>query len=107
MVKREDIIENVRSFVQEIISSGVPIDKAILFGSYSKNNFNVDSDVDVALVSPNFNGFGYEDRKFFSKINIKREFAAIETKTFPSSYFANGDPFINEILNTGIVVHTS
>ena len=107
MVKREDIIENVRSFVQEIISSGVPIDKAILFGSYSKNNFNVDSDVDVVLVSPNFNGFGYEDRKLFSKINIKREFATIETKTFPSSYFANGDPFINEILDTGIVVHTS
>ena len=107
MVKREDIIENVRSFVQEIILSGVPIDKAILFGSYSKNNFKVDSDVDVALVSPNFNGFGYEDRKFFSKINIKKEFATIETTTFPSSYFANGDPFIDEILKTGIVVYSS
>jgi predicted nucleotidyltransferase len=107
MLDRKDIIEKVQLFIQEIILLGVPIDKAILFGSYAKNTFNLDSDIDLALVSPKFNGFGFEDRKFFSKINIKKEFIAIETKTFPSDYFEMGDPFINEIKECGIVVYES
>jgi predicted nucleotidyltransferase len=105
MPNQQDIIKKVQLFVNEIILNGVPIDKAILFGSYANNNYDINSDIDVALVSPNFNGFGFEDRKFFSKINIKKEFVDIETKTFPTAYFEKGDPFIKEILCSGKVVY--
>lgn len=105
MPNQQDIIEKVKLFVKEIILNGVPIDKAILFGSYSNNSYHNNSDIDVALVSPNFNGFGFEDRKLFSKINIKKEFSEITTKIFPTAYFEKGDPFIKEILRSGIVVY--
>ena len=87
MLTREEVIRKVQLFTQEILSSGVPLERVILFGSYAKNKANNDSDIDVALVSTIFNGFGYEDRKHFSKINIKKYFVDIETKTFPSAYF--------------------
>lgn len=101
MYSRELAIEKAKKFVTQIIANGIPIEKAILFGSYSKNTMNEDSDIDVALVSPVFSGFGYEDRKFFSKINIQSAFMDIETKTYSSKYFEQGDPFIEEILRTG------
>lgn len=105
MLTRAEVIAKVELFVEAIVSSGVSLDRVILFGSYAKNKATDDSDIDVALVSPIFNGFGYEDRKYFSKINIKKQFVDIETKTFPSAYFEEGDPFIAEILQTGIELY--
>ena len=107
MLTRENVIEKVRLFAKEILDSGVPLDKVILFGSYSKGKQNPDSDIDVVLVSDIFTGFGYEDRKHFSRINIRKEFIEIETKTYPSRYFEKGDPFIKEISKTGVEVYSS
>lgn len=107
MLTRNDIINKVQLFTNQILLTGVPLDRVILFGSYAKDNATNNSDIDVALVSNIFSGFGFEDRKHFSKINIKKEFLEIETKTFPTSYFENGDPFTNEIINTGIEIYNS
>ncbi len=49
--------ENIRDIVQEYLkdlSSEIKIDKAILFGSYAKGNYNVDSDIDLAIFSDLF-----------------------------------------------------
>jgi|DEB19_MinimDraft_2_1074335.scaffolds.fasta_scaffold182296_2 predicted nucleotidyltransferase len=107
MYSRLDIIKKVQHFTSQIINAGIPIDRVILFGSYAKNNAHNNSDIDVALISNVFSGFGFEDRKKFSKINIKKEFIDIETKTFSSDYFENGDPFTEEILTSGIEIYNS
>lgn len=104
MLNRETAIEKVKSFVSELVFIGIKLDKVILFGSYSSNQQNEHSDIDVALVSDMFSGFGFEDRKLFSKVNIKKEYIDIETKTFPTDYFIESDPFIEEIKRTGIVI---
>lgn len=104
MLTQEDAIKKVNAFVAEIINTGVPIEQAFLFGSYSNGNFNENSDIDLALVSKAFNGFGFEDRKLFSKINIKDEFVIIETKTYPTDYFVSGDPFVNDVIKKGIAI---
>jgi hypothetical protein len=57
------------------------------------------------LGSKIFNGFGLEHRKHLSKINIKKKFIEIETNTFPSTYFENGNPFTNEIITKGIEIY--
>lgn len=105
MAARQDIINQVRAFTEQILASGVPLDRVILFGSQALGNAHKESDVDVALVSRVFNGFGFEDRKHFSKINIQNAFMEIETKTFGTDYFEKGDPFITEILKTGIEIY--
>lgn len=102
MFTKEIALKKVQNFLTELRILGIKIDKAILFGSYSSGKQNQYSDIDLALVSDMFSGFGYEDRKLFSKINIKDEFIDIETKTYSSEYFEKGDPFIEEIKKTGI-----
>jgi hypothetical protein len=39
---------------------------------------------------------------YFARINNKKPFVLIEAKTFPTVYFKKGDPFIEEIMKTGV-----
>ncbi|OGU12610.1 MAG: hypothetical protein A2X61_13900 [Ignavibacteria bacterium GWB2_35_12] len=105
MLTREIAIRKVESFVNELLSNGIKLDRALLFGSFAKNTQSESSDIDVALVSDMFTGFGFEDRKHFSRINIKKEYIDIETKTYSKKYFEMGDPFIEEIKKTGIEIY--
>jgi len=107
MFTRAIAIERVKSFTNNLLASGIPLDRVILFGSYVRNQQHEDSDIDVALVSKVFTGFGFEDIKYFARINNKDEFIDIETKTYPTSYFEEGDPFTEEIVRTGIELYNS
>lgn len=46
----QDIVE---SYVRKI-GKQIPIERAILFGSYAKGNYNEDSDIDIAIFSKYF-----------------------------------------------------
>lgn len=104
MFTKETVIEKVKSFASELLFNGIKLDRVILFGSYAVNLQNENSDIDVAIVSDMFSGFGFEDRKLFSKINIKKEYIDIEAKTYSKKYFEESDPFIEEIKRTGIEI---
>jgi predicted nucleotidyltransferase len=104
MLTREFAISIVTEFLHQLNSEGIDIQKAILFGSYAVNNQNEWSDIDLALVSDSFTGFGFEDKRSFAKINSRKPYSIIHTKTFPSRYFDKGDPFIDQIKKTGIVL---
>ena len=104
MLTRELAINKVSAFARELTALGLNIKRVILFGSYAKNQQHEWSDIDVAVVADEFIGFGYEDRKFFSKINVKKDYIDIETKTFPPDYFEKGDPFIDGIKKTGVEI---
>jgi len=105
MLTREIAINIVKEFVSKIQSEGTEIRIAVLFGSFVTNNQNDWSDIDLALVSDEFTGFGFEDKRSFARINAKNPFSIIHTKTFPSEYFKQGDPFIDQIKKTGIVIY--
>ncbi len=42
----------VRKYVKAIKSRNIRVNKAILFGSYARNQANDDSDIDIAIISP-------------------------------------------------------
>lgn len=104
MLTRETAIEKVNDFIKELIANGIPLERVILFGSYARNEQKDDSDIDVALFSNIFSGFGFEDKKLFAKFNIKKQYIDIETKTFSTN---NKDPFIEVVENTGIELYKS
>jgi uncharacterized protein len=88
-----------------LIASGFPLKQAILFGSYTRNEQRADSDIDLALVADEFVGVGYFDLKHFAHIKVsKDEYSSIETHTFSTTYFQQGDPFIEEIKRTGTTI---
>ena len=105
MLTRESAIGIVRRFAEEIAGIGVPLKKVILFGSYSKNTQNKWSDIDVALVSDKFCGIGFFDSDLIGGIKIQKPFSIIQTRTYNTKDFTpDKDPFVEEILNTGIEI---
>lgn len=99
MYSRETAIKTAKKFVAECISSGLEIDKAILFGSYAKGEQHRFSDIDIALISNQFGINFLQNNKLTSKLNIK--YPDIEVHHFNTDYFAVGDPFIDEIRTSG------
>jgi hypothetical protein len=107
LIDRDTAIKRVNEFINELLSLQLSIRKAILFGSYVTNRQREWSDIDLALVADEFSGFGFEDRKYFARINIRKPYAMIQTKTYAPDYFEKGDPFIDEIKKSGIIIFPS
>jgi len=83
----------------------LPIDKAVLYGSYAKGNANEQSDIDVCFFLQSFNGK--------RRVDIIQELLALtrgykgvcfEPIAFPTEEIERGNPFVKEILNTGIEI---
>jgi hypothetical protein len=107
LLDREAAINRSKEFINELLSLQLNLRKAILFGSFVRNQQKEWSDIDIALIADEFIGFGFEDRKYFAKIIIRKPYSMIQTKTYPTAYFEKGDPFIDEIVKTGIVIYQS
>ncbi|MDR2232914.1 MAG: nucleotidyltransferase domain-containing protein [Tannerella sp.] len=103
MLTQNVVIETVKNYAFEVESMGVHLHKVILYGSFAKGTQHEWSDIDVALVADNFTGLP-DDIDLFSGIGIKKPYIRIEAKTYPTVYFLEGDPFIEEILKDGIVI---
>lgn len=59
------------SFIEMIKMDNIKIHNAYLFGSYANNTFNNYSDIDIAIVSDDFTGDLWEDKKYYANINLK------------------------------------
>jgi predicted nucleotidyltransferase len=104
MLTQNAAIDTVRNYAREIKDSDVNLKKVILYGSFAKGMQHEWSDIDVALVADEFTDFGFWDKNLFPYIGIKKTYIRIEAKTYPTDYFQESDPFIEEIKNTGIEI---
>lgn len=96
-------IKQITKFIQELeMEKGILISKAILFGSVSKGTSRKDSDIDLALWSPQFIGCTPIDLELFA--NIKSRYPLLEVHTFSADEDINNNPMIEEIEKTGILV---
>ncbi len=102
MVTQQAAIEEVKDLVKGIKGLGIHLRKAILFGSYARNEQRNWSDIDVALVADEFSGIGFDDIGLFGKALVHH--IEIQPRTYPTDYFEQGDPFIEEIIRTGIEI---
>lgn len=105
MFTQKFIIDQLNNYVKDVKALGVNLNKAILYGSYSRNEQKEWSDVDIALVADEFSGIGYFDSGLFSRANIKYADLNIQPRTYNTKDFsAEIDPFVEEILKTGIEI---
>lgn len=106
MAAQSAVIKNIEKLASEINDSGLHLRRVILFGSYAKNKHHKWSDIDVALVADEFKGIGFYDVGLFSKILIKYPSLLIQPRTYnPSQFIPAKDPFVKEILTTGIEIN--
>jgi predicted nucleotidyltransferase len=103
MFERNNCIEYAQNFVNKVIARGIDIKSAKLFGSYSKNTETADSDVDILLVSNEFTGVGFIDNLMIADELI--EFDSVQVKTYSVQEFEEGDPLVEEINKTAIILN--
>jgi predicted nucleotidyltransferase len=102
MVKIPDeIINSIKLFVAESEKINIHIQQAILFGSYAKGTNHEWSDIDIAVVSDNFEGIRFYDNLKLSKPVIHSNID-IETHPFRPEDFNEDNPYVYEILKYGI-----
>jgi predicted nucleotidyltransferase len=78
---------------------GIEVERLILFGSYAKGNVYAYSDVEIAIWSPQFSGYGLADLELYRP--LLRKYPLLDLKTYTAGQNANDDPFIEVIENTG------
>ncbi|WP_347274298.1 nucleotidyltransferase domain-containing protein [Candidatus Kuenenia sp.] len=103
VVVSDEILEKLKRFLSMVSASGLHIERAILFGSYAKGNANKWSDIDIALISTDFTGIGFYDRKKVNPYMIKID-SRIEPHPFRPEDFTEDNPFVNEILKDAIEI---
>ncbi|HHY22649.1 MAG TPA: nucleotidyltransferase domain-containing protein [Clostridiaceae bacterium] len=105
------IPENIRDIVEEYLedlSSEIKIDKAILFGSYAKGDYSVDSDVDLAIFSDSFRDMDHiESIKYLLKKARKYRGVDLQPISFTNQDYEERLGIVEEVLGTGIEVYTS
>lgn len=95
----------IKDFIAACKEKNIIFYKVIFFGSVASGKNHDSSDIDLAIVSDQFTTNFITNNRLLSPIIVSnREFYAIETHTFPTAYFEQGDPFIEEIKKTGIEI---
>lgn len=101
-------IEAVNSVVKNYVADvrkAMPIDHAFLFGSHAKGTATEESDIDVCFFSESFEKRPMLDimRQLF-RLTRKYKGIDIEPRGFPTSELRNDNPFVKEVLRTGVEV---
>jgi predicted nucleotidyltransferase len=89
----------------EDVRRTLPVDKVIIYGSYAKGTAAKTSDVDICFFLKDFDGKSRVD-VIGILLRLCRVYkgAFFEPIAFPTSEIERGNPFVKEILTTGIEI---
>lgn len=93
-------IEDIKSMIKEVLY-GTDVEKAVLFGSYAKNEPTASSDIDILIDS---NG-KIKGLKFFAIIDMIREKFDKDVDIIEKSEINRDSKIEKEIEQTGVVIY--
>jgi predicted nucleotidyltransferase len=93
----------IADYLKALQDNNIPIKRAVLFGSYVRGNYTEFSDIDLAIVSDIFEGTRFENKNKIRHITISFG-SNIEVLPYSPQDFTPEDPFVKEILETGIPI---
>ena len=99
-VKIRNIIEE---YLKLLKKNNFKIQRVFLFGSYARGNYNEWSDIDLAIVSDNFEGVRIKDKDKTRKITLSVS-SSLEVLPFNPKDFNQNNPLAKEIMETGIEI---
>lgn len=101
MVKKE-IIEKVKEFVKELKRHKIRVKKVIIYGSRVSGRARTHSDIDVAIISPDFGKDSFKEGALLfeiaSKIDPRIEPVPVSLKSYVNDTWI---PLIYEIRKSG------
>jgi predicted nucleotidyltransferase len=101
-----DLIEKIDDFVRRL-RRAIDVEAVILYGSQAKNTARESSDIDLAVVSPDFEGTStYDRQEAVARATVGRAYR-LSPIAFASSEYHNpgAHSFLREIIRTGRVVY--
>ncbi|HDP99632.1 MAG TPA: nucleotidyltransferase domain-containing protein [bacterium] len=99
----DKIKKTIYKFLAALQENNIPVKRAILFGSYAHGNYNEWSDIDLAVVSDFFIGDRFDDKKKIRPITLSISYD-LEILPYNTQDFTEDDPFVKEIIKTGIEI---
>lgn len=102
MANVADIVRELKEF-HHILGRNFSIQAMYLYGSYAKGSATPYSDIDVAVVSKDFQGITYFDRQKLNRFIINFD-ERLELHPFRPDDFTEENPFAAEIIRTGIKI---
>jgi predicted nucleotidyltransferase len=105
VVDAKTLNNKIASYITDVRQT-IPIDKVYLYGSYAKGTSHEWSDVDICFFSKSFEGKKSVDIvcDLFAIARKYNPDICFEPNAFPTSELENDNPFVKEILNTGIEI---
>ena len=99
-----EIEESIQRFITLLQKEGRVL-KVFLYGSHAKGSAGEWSDIDLAVVSPDFSEDLFEERIRLMKLALGVD-DRIEPTPFRPEDFDQNDPLVNEICQSGIEIET-
>lgn len=100
-----EIKDIVIKFVNALINKGIQVEKAILFGSYLSGRYSNYSDIDIAIVSPDFGKDRFEEGKILFqtawRVDPRIEPIPISSESYENDTWV---PLIYEIRHNGLEI---
>ncbi|MBW2635849.1 MAG: nucleotidyltransferase domain-containing protein [Deltaproteobacteria bacterium] len=100
--KNDDINLKVNQFIEKI-KKKYRISRVYIYGSFAKGTNHKWSDIDLAIISPDFSDDTLSDRLVLMKLGASID-DRIEPYPFSTSRFNETDPLVNEICENGIQI---
>lgn len=97
------IIKVIKNYIGNIARHNIRIEKVYLFGSYARGTAGTDSDIDIALISKDFSGDRFNDRRRIVPLRRKID-RRLEPMPYRPENFKQNDPLVIEILQHGIEI---
>ncbi len=97
----DNIKLTLNEYLAALNSNSISLRNAYLFGSYAKGTYDEWSDIDIAIVSDQFEGIRIKDRDKIRRITLGVS-SRLEVLPFRTSDFSIDDPLAREIIETGI-----
>ena len=104
---KQDVINNIIAYVNLIRAQGIKVSKVFLYGSHVGEEAGPDSDIDIALISPQFGKDRVDEGQFLFRyawrIDARIEPIPISEKDWREN---NSSTMIYEIKKNGIEIKT-
>lgn len=95
------VLENITAFLKRLKAEGIEVVGAYLFGSRLTGKADEWSDIDLAVVSPQITDDRFEERVRLTRLAFSID-ERIEPLPFNPGNFSPDDPFVRNILSTGL-----
>ncbi len=102
---KKSALEIISAFRKAIESKGIKTDKIILFGSYSNGGYREDSDIDIVVISRDFNNKNYWERIDILSNAIYQVLEPIEASAFTPDEWESRESFVVDYAKNGEVVY--